>query len=104
MEVTMRHIAKLALVLAFSATTAATAAAATDMKPGKCTFADVERVKKHATEHIKYPAKGKDIKLACKKEWPDEFSKAEWACIDASVKDDQEYQSGAELLGAFGVK
>ncbi len=78
--------------------------AAADQKPGQCTFADPARVKQHATEHIKYPAKGKDIKLACKKEWPDEFSKAEWACIDASVKDDKEYASGAELLAAFGVK
>ena len=75
-----------------------------DMKPGHCTFADTTRVKQHATEHIKYPAKGKDIKLACKKEWPDEFSKDEWACIDASVKDDKQYASGAELLAAFGVK
>ena len=76
----------------------------TDMKPGKCTFANVERVKSHASEHIKYPAKGKDIKEVCKKEWPDEFTKEEWACIDASVKDDKEYKSAAEVLKAFGVE
>ena len=76
----------------------------TDMKPGKCTFANVERVKSHASEHIKYPTKGKDIKEVCKKEWPDEFTKEEWACIDASVKDDKEYKSAAEVLKAFGVE
>jgi hypothetical protein len=76
----------------------------TEMKPGKCTFANVERVKSHAGEHIKYPAKGKDIKEACKKEWPDEFSKEEWGCIDASVKDDKEYKNAAELLKAVGVE
>lgn len=81
-----------------------TSIAGADQTPGHCTFADPARVKQHATEHIKYPAKGKDIKLACKKEWPDEFSKAEWACIDASVKDEKEYASGGELLAAFGVK
>jgi len=76
----------------------------TAMKPGKCTFAKVDQVKKHATEHIKYPAKGKDIKQACKKELPDEFSKAEWACMDSSVKDDQEYKNAGELLKAIGVE
>ena len=60
-------------------------------------------MKQHATEHIKYPAKGKDIKQTCKMEWPDEFSKEEWACIDASVKDDQEYKSAGEMLQALGV-
>ncbi len=74
------------------------------MKPGKCTFAKVEQVKAHASEHIKYPAKGKDIKLACKKELPNEFTKEEWACLDGSVKDDKEYKSAAELLEAVGVK
>jgi len=75
-----------------------------EMKPGKCTFASVERVKTHASQHIKYPAKGKDIKAVCKKEWPDEFSKEEWACIDASVKDDKDYKSAAEVLKALGTE
>jgi hypothetical protein len=92
------------LIPSFLALALTTSIAGADMKPGHCTFSDVTRVKQHATEHIKYPAKGKDIKLACKKEWPDEFSKAEWACIDASVKDDKDYASGGELLAAFGVK
>jgi hypothetical protein len=74
------------------------------MPPGKCRFADPGRVKKHATEHIKYPSKGKDLKQTCKKEWPDEFSKAEWTCIDGSLEDDREYKSGAEVLKAFGVE
>ena len=78
-------------------------AADTKMTPGKCTFAKSD-VKKHASEHIKYPAKGAAIKQACKKEWPDEFSKDEWACIDASIKDDQEYKSPSEVLKAIGAQ
>ncbi|HKA90548.1 MAG TPA: hypothetical protein VKE22_22955 [Haliangiales bacterium] len=89
----------LGLVLA-----AAPAFAGEKMKPGKCTFSNVERVKAHAGEHVKYPAKGKAIKDTCKKEWPDEFTKDEWACIDASIKEDKEYKSSAELLDALGVK
>ena len=73
------------------------------MTPGKCTFAKSD-VKKHASEHVTYPAKGSAIKQTCKKEWPDEFSKAEWACIDASIKDDQEYQSPSEVLKAIGAE
>lgn len=73
------------------------------MAPGKCTFAKSD-VKKHATEHMKYPAKGSVIKQTCKKEWPDEFSKEEWACIDASIKDDQEYKSPSEVLKAIGAE
>ena len=95
----MRRFAALFLMLSIS-----TAFAADKMKPGKCTFANVERVKSHAAQHIKYPAKGKDVKVACKKEWPDEFSKEEWACIDASIADDKEYKSCAELLKAIGME
>ncbi len=73
------------------------------MAPGKCTFANVAEVKKHASEHVKYPAKGAAIKQTCKKELPDEFTKEEWACIDASLKDDQEYKAPADVLKAVGV-
>jgi hypothetical protein len=73
------------------------------MTPGKCTFAKAD-VKKHASEHIKYPAKGSAIKQACKKEWPEEFSKEEWACIDASIKDGLEYKSANEVLKAIGAE
>jgi len=83
---------------------APTAFAADKMKPGKCTFSNVARVKAHAGEHIKFPAKGKEVKEACKKEWPDEFTKDEWACIDASIQDDKEYKNAGELLAAVGVK
>src|SRR5438045_895202 len=79
-------------------------APAAEMKPGKCTFANQAQLKKHATEHITYPAKGSAIKQACKKELPDEFTKAEWACFDASVKDDQEYKSAGEVLKAVGAQ
>jgi hypothetical protein len=78
--------------------------AAAAMKPGHCTFADVAKVKKHTAEHVTYPAKGAAIKLTCKKEIPDEFSKDEWACMDGSLKDDQEYKSAADVLKAYGVK
>lgn len=87
-----------------------TAAFAGDKQPaasvaaGKCTFAKVDRVKTHALQHLKLPAKGKEIKQACKKEWPDEFTADEWACIDASLADDKEYKNPAEVLAAVGVK
>ena len=97
----MRRFAQTILALAFTATTSIALA---DMKPGQCTFSDAEKVKKHAAEHIKYPATGKDVKAACKKQWPDEFSKAEWACFDASVKDDKSYASAGDVLKAVGVK
>ena len=94
-------------MLALGVTAVATAYAgdnkAAAMKPGKCTFAKAD-VKKHASEHVKYPAKGSAIKQACKKEWPDEFTKEEWACIDASIKDDQEYKSPSEVLKAIGAE
>jgi hypothetical protein len=80
------------------------AVAHAEMKPGKCTFAKPAQVKKHATEHVTYPAKGAAIKQACKKELPDEFTKDEWACIDASLKDDQEYKSAGEVLKAVGAQ
>jgi hypothetical protein len=73
------------------------------MQPGKCTFANVAQMKKHAGEHMKFPAKGAAVKAACKKELPDEFSKDEWACFDASIKDDTEYKSTADVLKAVGV-
>ena len=74
------------------------------MTAGKCTFANAERLKAHTSEHMKFPAKGKAVKAACKKEWPDEFSAAEWACIEASIKDDATFKSQAEVLSALGVK
>jgi hypothetical protein len=102
-EANMNRIARGLLLMALVAV-APRAFAGDKMKPGKCTFAKMDRVKAHAGDHIKYPAKGKDIKDACKKEWPDEFSKDEWACIDASIKDDKEYKSAGEVLEAIGVK
>jgi len=87
-------IAAVAITLAMSAASVA----------AECKFSNLERVKKHATAHLKYPSSGKEIKLACKKEWPDEFSKEEWACLDSSIKDDTTYKSSAEVLKAVGVE
>ena len=79
-------------------------ASAGEQKPGKCSFSKPERIKKHATDHLKLPANGKVIKASCKKEWPDEFTKAEWACFDKSIEDGREYKTPAELLAAVGVE
>jgi hypothetical protein len=101
-----RMLASMALALGLMAMATAHAdeKKAAPMTPGKCTFANAAQVKKHASDHVTYPAKGAAIKQACKKELPDEFTKAEWACIDASLKDDQEYKSSADVLKAVGVQ
>ena len=71
---------------------------------GECKFSDVAKLKDHVSTHIKYPAKGKDIKQACKKEIPDEFTKAERACAASKIKDGTEYKDAGEVLKALGVE
>lgn len=69
-----------------------------------CTFSNMEKLKTHSSTHITYPAKGKVVKAACRKEMPDEFTKDELACIDSKIKDNTEYKSEADVLSALGVK
>jgi len=69
-----------------------------------CKFADVKTLNEHLEKHVTYPAKGKDIKAACVQEMPDEFTKAERACVTKKLKDDQEYQNADAVRAALGLK
>jgi hypothetical protein len=71
---------------------------------GPCKFSDVNKLNDHLDKHITYPAKGKDIKAACVKEIPDEFSKAERGCVVKKLKDDKEYKDANEVREALGLK
>lgn len=68
-----------------------------------CEFKDAEKLKEHLQTHVTYPAKGKDIKEACRKEMPDEFAKAEKACIARKLKNNAEYKNAEEVMEALGV-
>jgi len=70
---------------------------------GGCKFSDAKTLNEHLDSHIKYPASGKDIKAACVKELPDEFTKKERSCIVKKLKDDQTYKSADEVRTALGV-
>ena len=73
-------------------------------KAGKgCTFSDMNKVNEHLEKHVTYPMKGKDIKVLCQKEMPDEFTKTERACVTKKLKDDQEYKSADEVRQALGL-
>ncbi|HEY5753418.1 MAG TPA: hypothetical protein VIT21_09735 [Chthoniobacterales bacterium] len=67
-------------------------------------WSDEATLKTHLNEHVTYPATGKAIKEACRKEIPDEFSKEERAYFDAKIQDDVTYNSSAEVLAALNVK
>jgi hypothetical protein len=71
---------------------------------GACKFSNIDNLNKHLTAHVTYPVKGKDLKEACRKEMPDEFSKDERACIDSKIKDNAEYKTSKDVLAALGVK
>jgi len=90
------------LCLSFMAASGWAFAAKTAAK--SCQFSDVAKLKSHVEKHISYPAKGKAIKQACKKEMPDEFSKAERACVEKKLKNNVEYKSSADVLKALGVE
>lgn len=68
-----------------------------------CTFADANKVKEHIQTHITYPMSGKDIKAACVKEMPNEFSSEEHACIEKNIKDKKTYKNSKEVAKALGV-
>ena len=72
-------------------------------KPAACKFADVAKLKDHVKTHITYPATGKAVKEACKKEIPDEFSKDEQACVESKIKDKTEYKTPDDVLKALGI-
>lgn len=69
-----------------------------------CVFADTAKLKEHLEMHVTYPAKGKAIKEACKKEMPDEFAKSEKACIARKLKNNVEYKDASEVMKALGVE
>ena len=69
-----------------------------------CKYSDVEKLKTHLTTHVSYPATGKEVKAACKKEIPDEFPKAEVACFEAKIKDTAKFKTADEVIAAAGVK
>ncbi|HKD40154.1 MAG TPA: hypothetical protein VKB87_07685 [Myxococcaceae bacterium] len=69
-----------------------------------CKFSDVAKLKEHLEKHVTYPAKGKDIKEACKKEMPDEFTAQERSCVDSKLKSDSEYKNAGDVMKALGVK
>lgn len=68
-----------------------------------CEFKDAAKIQEHLQTHVTYPAKGKDIKEACKKEMPNEFAKSEKACITKRLKNNTEYKSAEEVMKALGV-
>jgi hypothetical protein len=92
------------MLLVFSACLGLCLASASVRADKSCKFSDVNRLKDHVTKHITYPVKGKDLKEACKKEWPDEFTKADRACAEAKLKDATEYKSAAEVLQTLGAQ
>lgn len=74
-------------------------------KAGKgCPWKDEAKLRLHLKEHVAYPATGKQIKEACVREMPDEFTKEERACVGRTLSDKKTYQSDAEVLSALGVK
>jgi hypothetical protein len=67
-------------------------------------WGDTTALKTHLNKHIEFPATGKVIKEACKEALPDEFTKEQAAYLDAKIKDDKTYNSGAEVLSALNLK
>jgi len=80
------------------------ASAANPAAKDACKFSDVAKLKEHLEKHVTYPAKGKDIKEACKKEMPDEFTAQERSCVDSKLKSDTEYRNAGDVMKALGVK
>lgn len=68
-----------------------------------CEFKDMAKLQEHLQTHVTYPAKGKDIKEACKKEMPNEFAKSEKACIVKKLKNNTEYKTAEDVMTALGV-
>lgn len=74
-------------------------------KGGKaCSFSDPVKLQEHLEKHVSYPASGKAIKAACKKEMPNEFPKSEHACIEKKLKNNVEYKDANEVMKALGVE
>jgi len=71
---------------------------------GDCKWKDMAKAKTHVESHITFPATGKDVKEACKKEMPEEFTKEEHACIDSKIKDDAQFKTAADLEKVLSIK
>ncbi|MBI2385064.1 MAG: hypothetical protein HYV14_03510 [Elusimicrobia bacterium] len=82
----------------------AAAGSASAKEDKACVFSDTVKLKQHLEMHVTYPAKGKAIKEACKKEMPDEFPKSEKACINKKLKNNVEYKDADEVMKALGVE
>jgi hypothetical protein len=67
-------------------------------------WGDQTNLKEHLLKHVTFPATGKVIKEACKKEFPDEFSKEQGAYLDAALKNDTTYNNAAEVMSALNLK
>lgn len=68
-----------------------------------CPFSDVAKLDEHLNSHVKYPITGKDLKAVCKREWADEFTKAENDCADSKLKDGAKYNNAAAVKKALGL-
>ena len=67
-------------------------------------WGDQANLKEHLLKHVSFLATGKVIKEACKKEFPDEFSKEQGAYVDAALKNDTTYNNSAEVMSALNLK
>ncbi|MEQ1877188.1 MAG: hypothetical protein ABL958_11110 [Bdellovibrionia bacterium] len=72
-------------------------------KTDTCHFSNMKQLEDHLANHITFPATGKDIKAACKKEWPDEFTAEESACVDSKLQDGVTYTKAEEVKKALGI-
>lgn len=68
-----------------------------------CKWTDEAKLRDHMMTHVTYPATGKAIKETCKKEMPEEFTKAERKCFEAKLKNKKEYKSADEAMAALGM-
>jgi hypothetical protein len=91
----------LILVLTF-APTVLMAAATSGSKT--CQWKDEAALKTHLTNHIKYPATGKQIEKACVKEIPNEFTKAERQCMTKKLSKNKTYNSSDDAMADLGMK
>jgi hypothetical protein len=67
-------------------------------------WGDQTNLQEHLLKHITFPAKGKEIKEACKNEFPDEFSKEQRAYLESMLEDETTYKSAAEVMSALNLK
>ncbi len=89
------------LIVLFAMTNVANAGKA---KSADCPVKNVTQLKEHLKDHVTFPTTGKVLKETCKKEWPDEFTKAENDCMNSKIKDEAKFEKSEEVLALLGVK